>query len=60
MIVRKLDKHIENHYVNNNSALLLVGARQVGKTYAIRKYAERRGLRLVEINFFEDPSCLHF
>ncbi|MCQ2264764.1 MAG: ATP-binding protein [Bacteroidales bacterium] len=58
MIVRKLDKHIENHYVNNNSAVLLVGARQVGKTYASRKYAARRGLRLVEINFFEDPSAL--
>lgn len=57
MIARKLDKLIENHYDSNSSALLLVGARQVGKTYAIRKYAERRGMRLVEINFFEDPSA---
>lgn len=54
MITRKLDKHIDNHYNNSNSALLLTGARQTGKTFAIRNYAERQGLKLVEINFFQD------
>ena len=34
MINRILDKVIENHYTNNKSALLLTGARQVGKTIA--------------------------
>lgn len=57
MIARKLDKQIENHYINNNNALLLIGARQTGKTFAIRNYAERQGLKLVEINFFQDPSA---
>ena len=34
MIDRNIDKIIENHYANNKSALLLTGARQVGKTIA--------------------------
>lgn len=54
MISRKLDQMIENHYNNNSSALLLTGARQVGKTVAIRKYAQKTKMKLVEINFYED------
>jgi hypothetical protein len=54
MLSRKLDKAIENHYANNKSALLLTGARQVGKTIAFRRYAQKMGLELVEINFHED------
>ena len=54
MINRILDKVIENHYTNNKSALLLTGARQVGKTIAIRKYAQKAEMELVEINFYED------
>ena len=54
MIDRNIDKIIENHYANNKSALLLTGARQVGKTIAFRRYAEKMGMELVEINFHED------
>ncbi|MCQ2148568.1 MAG: AAA family ATPase [Bacteroidales bacterium] len=57
MIGRNLDKYIENHYKNNTSSLLLKGARQVGKTYAIRKYAQKHGINLIEINFYEDESA---
>lgn len=57
MIQRKLDKLIANHYDNSRSALLLKGARQVGKTFAIRRYAEEKSLKLVEINFFQEPSA---
>lgn len=55
MIQRKLGKLIANHYDNSKSALMLTGARQVGKTFAIRRYAEEMSLKLVEINFFQDP-----
>ncbi len=41
MIDRNIDKIIENHYANSKSALLLTGARQVGKTIAFRRYAEK-------------------
>ena len=57
MIDRRLDKIIENHYANNKSALLLTGARQVGKTIAIRRYAQRAKLNLLEINFHEDKEA---
>lgn len=57
MVNRKLDTFIEQHYAVNKSALLLTGARQTGKTFAVRKYAERHRLNLVEINFYEDESA---
>lgn len=55
MINRGLDKVIENHYKTNKSALLLTGARQTGKTFAIRKYAQTHGMELIEINFYQEP-----
>ena len=57
MLSRKLDSFIERHYENNKSALLLKGARQVGKTSAIRKYATGHKTNLIEINFLEDDSA---
>ena len=57
MIERRLDKIIENHYANSKSALLLTGARQVGKTFAIRHYAQQAKLNLLEINFHEDNEA---
>ena len=57
MLSRKLDNIIERHYANNKSALLLKGARQVGKTSAIRKYAAKQKMNLIEINFYEDDSA---
>lgn len=57
MLSRKIDNYIEKHYANNKSALLLKGARQVGKTSAIRKYANKQKMNLIEINFYEDNSA---
>lgn len=57
MVARKLDNYIESHYKNSRSALLLKGARQVGKTFAIRKYAQKHKMNLIEINFYEDEPA---
>lgn len=57
MIDRKLDKYIEQHYATSNSSLLLKGARQTGKTFAIRKYAKEHKMNLIEINFYEDTDA---
>lgn len=57
MIARKLDRFIERHFQNSRAALLLTGARQTGKTFAIRKFASSSGLELLEINFLEDPRA---
>lgn len=58
MIHRKVDKWIDNHFKNTKKALLLTGARQVGKTYAIRRAAERIGWHLVEMNFLLQPETI--
>ena len=57
MIDRNRAKFIENHYYSSRSTLLLTGARQVGKTLAIRKYAQKARLNLLEINFYEDKEA---
>ncbi len=56
MLNRHVDSIIERHYATTNKALLLSGARQVGKTYAIRRYAQQAGLDLVEMNFLLQPE----
>ena len=56
MLNRHIDSVIERHYATTNKALLLSGARQVGKTYAIRRYAGKAGLDLVEMNFLLQPE----
>ena len=56
MLNRHIDSVIERHYAATNKALLLSGARQVGKTYAIRRYARQAGLNLVEMNFLLQPE----
>ena len=56
MLNRHIDSVIKRHYATTNKALLLSGARQVGKTYAIRRYAKEAGLDLVEMNFLLQPE----
>ena len=40
MINRKIDTYISNYYATNRNALLITGARQIGKTYSIRKFGK--------------------
>ena len=56
MLNRHIDSIIERHYASTKKALLLTGARQTGKTYAIRRYARQAGLQLVEMNFVLQPE----
>lgn len=58
MLNRKIDKYIEKHFASSKKALFLTGARQVGKTYAIRKYARQHDLHLVEMNFLLQPKTI--
>ena len=58
MIIRELDSQIKEHYKQSNNALLLTGARQVGKSYAIRKYGTTNYTSFVEINFIEQPQAV--
>ena len=56
MLNRHIDSIIERHYASTKKALLLMGARQTGKTYAIRQYAKHAGMQLVEMNFVLQPE----
>ena len=58
MLNRKIDNDIDAHFSNSKKALFLTGARQVGKTYSIRKYAKRHGLNLIEFNFLLQPETM--
>lgn len=41
----------------SHKALLLDGARQVGKTFAVRAFAKKHYDVFLEINFTENPSA---
>lgn len=56
MINRKIYDYIREFFSRETKALLISGARQVGKTYAIRKVGKELFDRVVELNFIEDPS----
>lgn len=48
---------IEFFSTNPKQALMITGARQVGKTYIIREYAKEHYEHVVEINFYENKDA---
>ena len=40
MLERKIDSYIRSYYETNRNALLITGARQIGKTYSIREFGK--------------------
>ncbi len=57
MIKRKISHFISDYYKNNRNALLITGARQIGKTFSIREFG-RSFKAFVEINFVETPEAV--
>ena len=58
MIERKANESIRDFFTNDKRALLVTGARQVGKTFAIRKIGKECFDQVVEINFIEQPDAI--
>lgn len=56
MLRRKIEKSIVNWLREENKALLIDGARQVGKTYIIRNVLQSEGARYIEFNFLKSPQ----
>ncbi len=56
MLKRKIDDYIRNYYETNRNALLITGARQIGKTYSIRQFG-KTFKSFIEINFVETPDA---
>ena len=55
---REIETKINEWIFNDKEALLIEGARQVGKTYIIRKVLEDNNISFLEINFIERPDIL--
>ena len=58
MLTRKAEKYINEWIRNPKRALLVSGARQVGKTFAIRKCLEDNGSKYIEINLIKNPEYI--
>ncbi|MBR5983660.1 MAG: ATP-binding protein [Bacteroidales bacterium] len=56
MLKRKIFKYLANFFKKERKALLLTGARQVGKTFAIRKIGSECFDVVVVLNFIEKPE----
>lgn len=58
MLKRKIEADLLSFYTSGqNRALLITGARQVGKTYIIRQFAKEHADSFIEINFLENPDA---
>lgn len=58
MIYRKIEKEIQNWIQQEKKALLVAGARQIGKTYLIRECLKNSEYPYVEFNFVEQPELI--
>lgn len=58
MINRKIEKRINEWIKKPSHALLISGARQVGKTYTIRKCLENSACHYIEINLIQNSEFI--
>ncbi len=57
MLKRKCEQQLEE-WLESKDALLVTGARQVGKSYLIREFGKKNFPVYVEINLFEKPEWI--
>ena len=57
MIKRKMEKRIRDFFRKDRKALLITGARQVGKTFIIREVGKADFESFIEINFLENRTA---
>lgn len=57
---RKDSVIIEEWLKNSDKALLVTGARQIGKTWLIRDVIEKNGYTKFEINFIDQPDMIDY
>ncbi|MBQ8802691.1 MAG: ATP-binding protein [Tyzzerella sp.] len=57
-LYRKISKQIQDWYNNSSKALLIKGARQVGKTHVIRDTLDAMGCNYIEINLIAMPEAV--
>lgn len=58
MLLRKAEREIKSWIRSSKTALLVTGARQVGKTWSIRNCLRAEGCDYLEINLIEEPELI--
>lgn len=58
MLDRTMERKLKIFRTESKSALMITGARQVGKTYCIRQFARKHFESVIEINFLEMPQAI--
>ena len=59
MLRRKIETQLEAwRSAPKRTALLVTGARQIGKTYIIRHFAQQHYDHIAELNFIENPDLV--
>ena len=59
MLQRKITKLIEEFYKSNpHKALMIIGARQVGKSYIIEEFAKAHYKSVIKMDFIENPDYI--
>lgn len=58
MLNREIYGYLRDFFRNEKKSLLITGARQVGKTFAIRAIGKECFDNVVEINFIEEPQLV--
>ena len=58
MLERKAEKEIRTWINGGKTALLVSGARQVGKTWSIRRCLEQEGCHFLELNLIREPELI--
>jgi predicted AAA+ superfamily ATPase len=57
-LYRRISNQIKDWYNNSKKALLIKGARQVGKTHVIRSTLNVLGCNYIEVNLIETPAAI--
>lgn len=57
MLTRTVDRILLDHFKISKTALLIEGARQIGKTFSIRQFG-KKFKTYIEINFIEQPVAI--
>ncbi len=57
MLTRTVDRILIDHFKIYKTALLIEGARQIGKTFSIRQFG-KKFKTYIEINFIEQPEAI--
>ena len=58
MLKRKIDQTLINWKNNRKTALLITGARQIGKTYSIEQFIKNNFKHYIEVNFANKPDLI--